>query len=173
MQGNVLPFFDVLKRGKTLQNIALHQRPDSVLLTLPQASSCDQNQSYNFQSTDRQRMEKSGFFRQHLITSIRKEKRNCRNVHPDLTYGSSAWVPHGLSLTSILWVAHCKFTGFSFIFHYISLLYLNRRFFFREITAFISRLSPFNDFFQHHFENPTLLLEAGQILERSQWIQIL
>ena len=42
------------------------------LLTLPQASSCDQNQSYNFQSTDRQRMEKSGFFRQHLITSIKK-----------------------------------------------------------------------------------------------------
>ena len=61
------------------------------LLTLPQASSCDQNQSYNFQSTDRQRMEKSGFFRQHLITSIRRQRQNFRNAQQNLTADLSPW----------------------------------------------------------------------------------
>ena len=68
------------------------------LLTLPQASSCDHNQSYNFQSTDWQCMKKSGFFRQHLITSIRRRILKIRKAHQDLVYDLSACFIDSLSV---------------------------------------------------------------------------
>ena len=39
-------------------------------------------------------MEKSGFFRQHLITSIRRQRLNFRNVHQDLTAVLSSCFSH-------------------------------------------------------------------------------
>ena len=80
MQGNVLPSSDVSNKGKTLQNIALCQRPDSVLLILPQASSCVQHQSYSIRSTFTKNVWKSGFFRQHLIISNKRERLSIRNA---------------------------------------------------------------------------------------------
>ena len=52
--------------------------------------------------------------------------------------------------------------------------------FFCEIATFTSRLLLFDEFFSHGLDyrvlydfQPDFLLEAGQILERSYWIQIL
>ena len=87
-----MPFFNVSKIGKTLQTIALCQRPDSVCWLCHKPVAVTKIRVITFNQHWPRVMEKSGFFRQHLITSIRKEKRNCRNVHPDLTYGSSAWL---------------------------------------------------------------------------------
>ena len=78
------------------------------LLTLPQASSCDPNQSYNLRSTFTKNVWKSGFFRQHLITSIKREILNVRNAHQVLVSGSSPWETwkiyfdiQGISLQSV------------------------------------------------------------------------
>ena len=84
-----MPFFNVSKTGKTLQTIALCQRPDSVCWLCHKPVAVTKIRVITFNQHWPRVMEKSGFFRQHLITSIRKEKRNCRNVHPDLTYGLS------------------------------------------------------------------------------------
>ena len=78
---------------------------------------------------------------------------------------------------------HCQFSGFWFIpFPVIFLVKIVQWEFFREITMFTSRLLSFHltISFQHCLNHWifygfkfNFLLEAGQFLERTQWIQII
>ena len=117
-QGNVLPFFNVSKKGRTLQNISLHQRPDPVLLTLPQATSI---RVITFDQHLPRVFGKSGFFRQQLMTSISRQRLNFRNAHQDLTADLYPWY------RDLIWKNWFSRTKISFSFFTFGTLSIHKR----------------------------------------------
>ena len=113
-----MPFFNVSKKGKTLQKIYLRQRPDPVLLTLPQASSI---RVITFDQHLPRVFGKSGFFRQQLMTSISRQRLNFRNAHQDLTADLYPWY------RDLIWKNWFSRTKISFSFFTIGTLSIHKR----------------------------------------------